>query len=313
MTATVQGDQWKGSFSGGYDPAQNVVFLTKPAEIDYQLAQLPSPLPPVLDKPTKLHIQIQPLKVALANISGPVSLQIQIDPTMVKGLSLGQTTITANGELKSQKGTFELTSSVAQGTINATGSFGWPQDIVAKVNLVQFPTSFIDFFLGTDQIGPIVGQTLNATIDISQLAQKKQLSLDVKSDALTAQASLEQTAAALKLTKPAKVSLTLSPEGYASLDHLLNTTPTPFKLNQPVVIKSSINSLTLPYDQGKLVFSDLLCQADLSIDSLNFSGKNSESTHSAESDPTPFRPSVKIKPAWVYVDSKRLSEWISFD
>jgi hypothetical protein len=93
---------------------------------------------------------------------------------------------------------------------------------------------------------------------------------------LTAQASLEQSTAALKLTKPAKVSLTLSPEGYASLDHWLNKTPTPFQLNQPAVIKASINSLTLPYDQGKLVFSDLLCQADLAIDSLNFSGKNSD-------------------------------------
>ncbi|HEX2580248.1 MAG TPA: hypothetical protein VHK67_07600 [Rhabdochlamydiaceae bacterium] len=270
VTATIQGDKWKGSFSGGFDPTQNVVFLNKPAEISYQLAELPPPLPPVLDQPTKLQIQIQPCKVALATMSGPISLQIQADPTTIKGLQLGQTIITASGELKNQKGIFQLSSSIGSGTINATGSFGWPKDIAAKVNLVQFPTSFLDLFLSTE-VAPIVGQSLNATIDMSQAAQKKQLSFDVKSDTLSAQASLEQTAASVKLIKPAKVALTLLPEGYAALDR-----QTPFKLNQPAVIAASINSMSLPFAEEKPVFSDLLCQTDLTIGNLNFSGKNSD-------------------------------------
>ncbi|HEX4839563.1 MAG TPA: hypothetical protein VFU89_03875 [Rhabdochlamydiaceae bacterium] len=278
ITATIQGDQWKGNFSGGFDPVQNVVFLNKPAEITYQLSQLPSPLPPVLEQPTKFHIQIEPLSVALATMSGPVSLQIQADPTTIKGLPLGQTTIAASGELKSRKGAFELNSSVGQGTINAVGSFGWPQDITAKINVVQFPTSFIDLFLDTEQMAPIIGEKLNAIIDIHQASQKKEISFDIKSDALSAKASLEQTTTALKLTKPAKVSLTLSPEGYAALDRWMNQTPTPFQLNQPALIQSSINTLFLPYIEGKLLFSDLLCQADVSIGSLNFSGKNSDQT-----------------------------------
>ncbi len=306
VTATIQGDQWKGNFSGGFDPKQNVVFLNKPAEIDYQLTQLPAPLPPILDKPTKLHVQVQPLRVSLGDISGLVSLKIQVDPTVVKGLSLGQTQISATGDLKSKKGTFELSSAVAQGSIQATGSLGWPQDIAAKVTLVQFPCSFIDLFLGTDQIAPIIGPILNGTVDISQSDQKKQLAFDVTSNALAAAASFEQTAAALNLTKPAKVSLVLSPDGYASLDHWLNKTPTPFKLNQPAVIKSSINSLTIP--QGKLVFSDLLCQADLSIDTLDFSGKNSEKStqlnqvllkldHSTKANPIAFTLTANGAPA----------------
>ena len=299
VTATVQGDQWKGSFSGGFDPKQNVVFLNKPAEIDYQLAQLPAPLPPILDKPTKLHVQVQPLRVSLGDISGLVSLKIQVDPTVVKGLSLGQTAISVTGDLKSQKGTFDLSSTVDQGSIKATGSLKWPQDFVAKVTLTELPSSFIDLFLGTDQIAPIVGPSLNGTIDISQLAQKKQLAFDVKSNALSVQVSLEGTTTGINLTKPAKISLVLSPDGYASLDHWLNKTPTLFKLNQPAVIKASINSLTIPQPQGKLFFEDLLCQADLSIDTLDFSGKNSENStelnqvqlkidHSTKANPIAF-------------------------
>ena len=65
VTATIQGDQWKGNFSGGYDPTQNIVFLNKPAEISYQLAELPPPLPPVLDQPTKLQMLLELEKVRM--------------------------------------------------------------------------------------------------------------------------------------------------------------------------------------------------------------------------------------------------------
>jgi hypothetical protein len=274
ITATVQGDQWQGNFSGGFDSAQNVIFLNNPAEIVYQLAQLPSPLPPLLDQATKLHIQVQPLRVSLANLSGPIAFKIQADPTVIKGLSLGTTVVSATGDLKTKKGSFELTSTIDQGTIKASGSFGYPQDLIAKATLVQFPTSFIDLFLGTGQIAPILGSTLNAAIDISHLAQKKQLSFDLKSNAISIQASLEETETALKLIKPAKIALTLSPEGYTSLDHWLNKTPTPFRLNQPAIIKSSINLFSIPCCQGKFVLSEILCQADLIIDTLDFFEKN---------------------------------------
>jgi hypothetical protein len=274
ITATVQGDKWQGNFSGGFDPAQNVVFLNKPAEIVYHVTQLPSPLPPLLDQPTVLHAEIQPLRVSLSNLNGPIAFKLRADPTVIKGLSLGETVISATGDLKSRTGTFDLTSTVNQGKVSASGSFGWPQDLVAKASLVQFPTSFIDLFLGTDQLAPILGSTLNATADISYLPQKKLLSFDLNAGMISAQASLEKTDTALKLTKPAKVTLNLTPEGYASLDHLLNKTPTPFILNQPAMVKASITDFTIPCCET-FDLSKLSCQADLSIDTLNFSGKNS--------------------------------------
>jgi hypothetical protein len=263
-------------FFGGFDASQNTVFMDQPTEIVYQLTQLPAPLPPLLDQPAKLSIQVKPFSISLTNFSGPISLEIQADPTVIKGLPLGPTLLTASGEIKSKKGTFDLSSTVSSGSVQISGSFSWPGDIVAKATLVQFPSSFIDFFLKTNQIAPIVGPEINATIDIVHLPQKQQLSFDLKTETSSAQASLEKKGEALLLTKPAKISLTLSPEGYASLDQLLNKTPTPFHFNQPVVIQSSIESVSIPYREEKLMLSEFSGKADIAIDTLDFSGKTSK-------------------------------------
>ncbi len=276
ITATVQGDEWQGSFSGGYDPSQNVAFLNKPAEIVYHLAQLPTPLPPLLDQPTVLHIQIQPIRVSLTNFNGPISFKITSEPMTLKGVPIGETVISATGNLKSQQGTFDLTSTVGTtGTVNASGTFGWPEDLVAKVSLVQFPTSIIDLFLKNQQLAPILGPDLNATVDLTYLSQKKQISFDLSSSMISAQGSLEKTEKSLSLIKPAKIVLTLTPEAYAPLDHWFNATPTPFVLNQPAIVKASIPSFTIPCCEDKFDVAKLSCQADLTIDTLSFSAKNS--------------------------------------
>lgn len=276
IVATIRGDEWQGNFSGGFDSAQNTVFMDQPTEIVYQITQLPAPLPPLLDQPSKLRIQVKPFSISLTNFSGPISLEIQADPTVIKGLPLGPTLLTASGEIKNKKGTFDLSSTVNKGSIQVSGSLGWPKNIVAKATLVQFPSSLIDFFLNSNTIAPIVGPEINATASLTYLPKKQQLSFDLKSETSSIVASLEKNESAILLTKPANLSLTLSPEGYESLDRLLNKTPTPFHFNQAVVIQSSIESLSVPYRQDKLMLSEFSGNGDVAIENLSFSSKNSE-------------------------------------
>jgi hypothetical protein len=273
VSANVQGDEWQGGFWGGYDPQQNVVFLSKPAEIVYQLAQLPSPLPPLLDQPLPLRVQIQPVRISLTNLNGPIALKMHAPATTLKGIALGETSISATGDLKTRKGTFELASTVDKGTLNASGSFSSLQEWSSKASLVQVPTPFIDLFI-QGQLTPILGPVFNAKLEVN-LAQKREFSFDLNSPSMSAQASLEQTDNSLQLTKPAKMTFTLSPEGYIALDQWINRSPTRFILTEPAQIKSTFTFLTLPCCKEKPIFSQLACKADFSIDTLAFADKNS--------------------------------------
>ncbi|MBS0647817.1 MAG: hypothetical protein JSS10_01175 [Verrucomicrobia bacterium] len=272
ISANVQGDEWQGSFSGGYDPQQKTVFLSKPAEITYQLAQLPAPLPPLLEKPLPLQIQIQPLRVSVPQLSGPISLKIRAQPTALQGMTLGETTLTATGDLKTRQGTFTLASTIGSGTITAAGSFSNPQAWTCKATLHQMPTSLIDL-LAPHQLTAILGSSFDAKIDAALGAQKT-FSLDLKSSLLTAQGSLVQTDNTLELTKPAKINFTLTPEGYAALDQWINTTSTPFILTDPAHIQSTVASLKIPCCKEKWNPAQLICNADFSIDTLAFADKN---------------------------------------
>jgi len=273
ISATVHGDEWQGGFWGGYDPQHQVIFLSKPAEITYQLAQMPAPLPPLLEQPLPLHVQIEPLRIPLATLSGPVSLKVQAPPTILRGIPLGQTTLSLAGDLKTRKGTFELVSTVDQGTLNASGSFSSLQEWNGKASLVQVPTPFMDLFM-PHPMAPIIGPVFNAKLDMD-CAQKKEFSLDLSSTVISVQASLEQNEAALQLTKPAKMAFTLTPEGYIALDRWINAAPTPFILTAPAQLKSTILSLMIPCCKEKLILSQLACKADLTIDTLAFADKSS--------------------------------------
>lgn len=273
VSATVHGDEWQGGFWGGYDPQQNVVFLSKPAEIVYQLAQLPSPLPPLLDHPLPLYVQIQPARISLATLSGPISLKIRAPTTTLQGMTLGEITLSATGDLKTRKGTFDLSSTVDAGSLNASGSFSSLQEWSGKASLIQVPSPFIDLFF-QHQLSPLIGPAFDAKLNINW-AQKRELSFDFNSAAISAQASLEQTADVIQLTKPAKMTFTITPKGYLALDQWINPSPTPFILTEDTQIKSIIPSLTIPCCKEKVILSQLACKADLSIDTLAFADKNS--------------------------------------
>lgn len=272
LSANVQGDEWQGSFWGGYDPQQKMIFLSKPAEITYQLAQLPAPLPPLLEKPLPLQIQIQPLRVSVANFSGPISLKVRAQPTTIQAMTLGETTLSVNGDLKTRQGTFTLASTVGQGTVNASGSFNNLQEWTCKAALNQMPTPLIDLF-AHHQLTPILGSSFDAKID-ANIGSQKTFSLDLKSPLLSAQGSLAQTENSLQLTKPAKIIFTLTPEGYLALDQWINPTSTPFILTDPAHIQSTIASLKIPCCKENLNLSQLICNADFSIDILAFADKN---------------------------------------
>ncbi len=271
ITVNVQGDKWQGRVAGGYDLQQNVIFLTNPADVIYHLKQLPAPLPPLLQQPLTLHGQVKPFRISLSQMTGQIAFQLRTDPTTLAGIALGETTLLGNADLKTRKGTFEIASILGKGKVDASGTFGLPQELTAKISLVQAPTAFLDLFLKDLQLTPIVGPEFNATVNLNH---EQQLSFDLNSSAISAEASLEKTSTAIRLTKPAKLSFTLTPEGYLALDRSLNTTPTPFVLTQPASIKSTITSFSIPYKE-KLMMSEITCQADLSINALAFTGKNS--------------------------------------
>lgn len=283
ITLNIQGDVWQGSFLGGFDPVHQTLTLAKPATFLYHLSQLPAPLPPLLKEPTTLRLNIDPCKINLADQSGQIAVKLEADPATLENIPIGQTLISLHGDLKSKKGTFELTSAIDQGPVSASGTFGWPNDISARCLFSEAPIALIDLFLKSKgQLTPILGSKIDGTLNLTLSKESKTASLQLKTPTLSADATVQQKDNTLQLLKPAQLTLTLSPEGYTALDEWLNPTPTPFVLTQPATIQATVNSLRMLQNE-KIPQS---FKVDCSIDTLAFASKetpNSATSNSATS------------------------------
>ncbi len=222
ITAQIQGDLFKATATGSYDPT-----------------------------------------------SQQVTTKFNADPFHLQGISINAATLSLIGNLQTRQGTFQFSSAVDQGTLQASGTFVGAEKIDAHATLSHIPTTLANlFFKNPPPLEALVGPFLDATADLSSHQQKNQVALKISSQNLTLEAFLLDLNSTLTTTKPTRLTWTLTPEGYTALDHWMNTTPTPLTLSKPAVINMTLPTLLIPYHQ----LSQTTYQSQLAIDTLAFSG-----------------------------------------
>lgn len=265
VTATIQGDSWQGAVVGGYDLQANRLFLTQPADFTYHLNQLPPPLPPLLDNPALVHIKFLPFKT----LEGPIQVEVDAESLMVKRTAIGPLKLEAVGEINSQKGNFNLTTPIGGGSLIAKGSFLGKDRVSAALTIHQVPTAFVDTILQS-QFSPIIGHAISGSLDGS--TDQKMVNLQLTSDQGSLTAALKQNGNALVLSKPAKLALNLTPQGYNALETWLNQNA-PFKLNETVPLSLTVSMLQWPLNGHEILY-----QGELAIKNLNFSTEDGNTT-----------------------------------
>ncbi len=284
ITGTLEGDGWQTPFSGGYEPQTNSLFLRDSIDLFYTFSQFPSQFPRELDlnhlkKPVSLHLEIQPFHISLPSLTGPISATLRFEPFYLNHMNVGETTAVFYGDLKNPF--FDFSSTLEQGVLKSSGSFtlglsSGIDTIAAQFFFDQLPNRFLDF-VGLQAIAPILGTTLNGSLDLLLSSEENRGFLQLSTDFFHTSLSLKQETHSLQLAAPARFSLSLTPEHYPLFSRWINPSAAPFILKKPLNIDITVPTLQWPLitDADGMIkpsddFSSIGCELHLSTTPLSF-------------------------------------------
>lgn len=171
----------------------------------------------------------------------------------------------------------------------------------------KLPSAFVGAFIKNNDLAPILGNTLDATIaaDIALKTALGRVSIDLSSENLTGSASLkfDQGIGLSDSAKPAVFELNLTPQGYAALRNQINRDAAgDFTLAEPARVTMKLATLKTPWIAGSPVmpYWNSAIGMDINIDKLV--GIDTQSKHT-----------VTLKEIHGHIFSDDISKHTAFD
>lgn len=199
--------------------------------------------------------------------SGQAVGKFSMDPFRFQGIPFSSNLGSFTADLIRQKGNFQISSQIDQGSLQASGSFSSFQNATAHLVLSQIPVTLAHLFLqNPPPLEALIGPTVEAVLDLTYEPQKQNFSCTLSSQNLKLTSALVYADSTLSSFEPTQLALKVSPEGYAAFDKWLNQTETTLQLTEPAIINATFATLMVPLNN----LSHALYQANATIDRLAF-------------------------------------------
>ncbi|MCX6991013.1 MAG: hypothetical protein NTX49_08140 [Chlamydiae bacterium] len=287
IAVEVKSDRFSVSAAGAYKEKLALFQMSQPLKASYlvddSLVESLMPLGerPRLAKPAFVHVEIQPGAFPLSgnilstlNVKGAISadeLLIENKVGLPQG-TLQQTELVfdyegktsfCNIELSSKlskegdslsmiNGSFKASSFLVDGAINTD-----KLALAGDLTLENVPTSLMEILIAPEApLTTLVGPNFSVKAHVETGPDLKEMSFSANSAYVAASADLSLKNGAISLkTAPGKLSITLTPQSYLTLDNFLTKTnsPAPFTLGQNSTFAFEIASFFVPYGIGPCI------------------------------------------------------------
>lgn len=289
----------------------DLLVLTEPAQIDYHLTpssfKLLTPDNGAklrLTKPAQIHLSINPSKISINQLSkillsgqihsDELSLLTNVTPSQqsqqitIQDLNMPLTIDGANNHIDiAITGQTLLGQENLKGTIKGNATFNrWLNQahtidfdnapILAKVETTNLPVALFSALYPYDGLEQLIGKSLNLELDLQTTDWRTQagtLGLKILSDQLKCDASLKFADQLLvnDPVQPITIQASISPEGFATLRHMLlqSDDHAQLRLLSPSKVAVNIRSLQFQWKKTSGATNPYRLSADLTIDKLN--------------------------------------------
>ncbi len=267
ITMKATSDPFDLDFEGGVDLSHHTLFWEKPIKVRYALTEqilkfaYTGKRYPRLVQNTPMYVQIDPANVSWRQ---PSLDQMQYTAHLqVPTLSLQNPSDKEAIVIQNLLGTFEflglqnmvkasLSSQVNEGTVSCEATVGKAlsssPDIKTRVQVEKFPLKLVNMaFPSLEPLTPLIGSSLDATIQIAANSQSKTCQIESKSPLLQVTGGVTIDSQGIYLTQaksPLQLEFQLTPQAYAVLTKNSNR---PFYLEKNALINASISQLSVPF------------------------------------------------------------------
>lgn len=294
----------EAKFTGRLDNHKRLS-LTTPSEIAYVISQsfldysgLFMDRSLALDRPTTLHLNIDPLTIQLDDhllstlqLSGRVlidelAMKAYDEDILIRHFDLPwKIDALANNvemEIKSDTRHGKLASSIRIANWLKNDNLDWQgADVAAAIKLIQVPVSLLESITGNKDLVSLVGSLVDISLDANMNMGKwhvGQVDIALQGDQIKADMALNiGDAISLKENnRPLLLTATLTPKRFSILRSMLQQSEDTLSLLEPTDINLTVHSLHIPWRNASSAQPYQLA-ADLMIDKLNVSNASMQS------------------------------------